>query len=110
MDKVTSDVLPTGSERRREYLARKMGELAEATRKAADLLPRVPISGEVMAAAGIYATANLLDEVSRALRATPELVEEPDICAECGKTRMEGEHTKRTHYFKRRIMSPPEGG
>ena len=72
----TSDGLPTGSETRTEYLARKMGELAKAVRKSADLLPAVPISGEVAAAAGIYATANLLDEVRAALAGERE----PSYC------------------------------
>ena len=72
----TSDGLPTGSEGEREtrteYLARKMGELASAVREAANRLPDVPISGEVVAAAGIYATANMLDEVRAALAGSGE--------------------------------------
>lgn len=66
-------------ETRREYLARKMQELADATRRASKLLPYRPITGEVIACAGIMAMANLLDEVSRALAASPpEAREEPE--------------------------------
>jgi len=81
VDKVTTDGLPTGSEREREtrteYLARKMGELADATRKAAKLLPDRPITGEVVACAGIMAMANLLDEVRAALAGSVE--REPEV-------------------------------
>lgn len=77
-------VVPTGSETRNEYLSRKMKELADATRKASKLLPDRPITGEVVACAGIMAMANLLDEVSRALAAPPAAPEaqepEPVLC------------------------------
>lgn len=60
-----------GSGERNEYLSRKMKELADATRKASKLLPDRPITGEVVACAGIMAMANLLDEVSAALSREP---------------------------------------
>ena len=83
---MTTDGLPTGSEReaRREYLARKMKELADATRKASKLLPDRPITGEVVACAGIMAMANLLDEVSSVLAASPPEAENGTCCPVCG--------------------------
>lgn len=49
----------------------RLRRLAESVRQAAKALPDKPISGEVVACAGIMGMANWLDDVAARLRATP---------------------------------------
>lgn len=64
----------------RERHAERLERLAEAVRAAAKRLPDRPITGEVVACAGIMGMANWLEEVAALLRRA-----EPDVtCPVCG--------------------------